>query len=268
MPPSTHYLNLLNLNPSTSLENEVFSQEDIQRELEMFTNSQFLDDNALFDGYDGFTQPALPLQNHGSSSHSVSPSADVKPGALRQVYPLPVAVNLPDVHDHLFNVPAQSVDFAPQLYSVPPSVVGTPQHVPLMPHSVAGSDDGRLKRKAEDHDEDEDAQYNGSGRTVEEEDKRRRNTAASARFRIKKKQREQALQESAKHMTEKCSTLENRVKELELENKWLRSLLKPVDAKQASSAMSALKGQVLSHVQAQAAARQEQQQQQQAQASK
>lgn len=58
-----------------------------------------------------------------------------------------------------------------------------------------------------------------------EEDKRRRNTAASARFRIKKKQREQALEKSAKEMSDKMSALENRINQLETENKWLKNLI-------------------------------------------
>lgn len=62
-------------------------------------------------------------------------------------------------------------------------------------------------------------------RVAAEEDKRRRNTAASARFRIKKKQREQALEKTAKEMTEKASRLETKVGQLEMENKWLKSLI-------------------------------------------
>ncbi|KAI8090241.1 uncharacterized protein B0P05DRAFT_329413 [Gilbertella persicaria] len=58
-----------------------------------------------------------------------------------------------------------------------------------------------------------------------EEEKRKRNTAASARFRIKKKQREQTMEKTVKEMAEKSTTLENRVKELELEIKFLRNLL-------------------------------------------
>lgn len=64
-----------------------------------------------------------------------------------------------------------------------------------------------------------------SSRMAAEEDKRRRNTAASARFRIKKKQREQALEKSAKEMTDKVTSLENKVSQLETENKWLKNLL-------------------------------------------
>lgn len=62
-------------------------------------------------------------------------------------------------------------------------------------------------------------------RFAAEEDKRRRNTAASARFRIKKKQREQQLEKTAKDMTDKVSSLESRVAQLEMENKWLKGLI-------------------------------------------
>jgi TolA-binding protein len=62
-------------------------------------------------------------------------------------------------------------------------------------------------------------------RMAAEEDKRRRNTAASARFRIKKKQREQALEKQAKEMTDKVTQLEGKVQQLEMENKWLKGLI-------------------------------------------
>ncbi|KAL9057022.1 MAG: hypothetical protein Q9162_002570 [Coniocarpon cinnabarinum] len=73
-----------------------------------------------------------------------------------------------------------------------------------------------------------------------EEDKRRRNTAASARFRVKKKQREQAMEQTAKEMTEKCNVLDSRVKELEKENKLLKGLLteKAIRAGKARAEMS------------------------------
>lgn len=58
-----------------------------------------------------------------------------------------------------------------------------------------------------------------------EEEKRRRNTAASARFRVKKKERELALEKTAKDMTERCAKLESKVQGLETENRWLRGLI-------------------------------------------
>lgn len=75
---------------------------------------------------------------------------------------------------------------------------------------------------------------NDESRQAAEEDKRRRNTAASARFRVKKKQKEQALEKSAKEMQEKMSSLENKISQLETENKWLKSLV--IEKKDTKSA--------------------------------
>jgi hypothetical protein len=72
---------------------------------------------------------------------------------------------------------------------------------------------------------DSEVGLDGEARVAAEEDKRRRNTAASARFRIKKKQREQALEKTSKEMTEKAAKLETKVQQLEMENKWLKGLI-------------------------------------------
>lgn len=69
------------------------------------------------------------------------------------------------------------------------------------------------------------ANFEDSSRIAAEEDKRRRNTAASARFRVKKKQREQALEKSAREMSDKVAALEGRIGQLETENKWLKNLV-------------------------------------------
>lgn len=79
-----------------------------------------------------------------------------------------------------------------------------------------------IKRKASSVEEEN---YEDASRLAAEEDKRRRNTAASARFRVKKKQREQALERSAKEMSDKVSALEGRINQLETENKWLKNLI-------------------------------------------
>ncbi|KAF7716834.1 Regulatory protein cys-3 [Penicillium ucsense] len=65
----------------------------------------------------------------------------------------------------------------------------------------------------------------GGVRVAAEEDRRRRNTAASARFRMKKKQREQVLERTVRETTEKNASLEARVAQLEMENRWLKNLL-------------------------------------------
>ena len=55
--------------------------------------------------------------------------------------------------------------------------------------------------------------------------KRIRNTAASARFRAKKKRREQSLERNATEKRETLQKLEQRIEELEAENKFLKGLI-------------------------------------------
>ncbi|QSS63781.1 MetR protein [Histoplasma capsulatum] len=64
-----------------------------------------------------------------------------------------------------------------------------------------------------------------AARLAQEEDKRRRNTAASARFRIKKKEREKNMERTVKDVTAKNATLEARITQLEMENRWLKNLI-------------------------------------------
>jgi hypothetical protein len=56
-------------------------------------------------------------------------------------------------------------------------------------------------------------------------DKRKRNTAASARFRIKKKLKEQQMDMELKRLSEKVVSLEKTLKQLNMENKCLKSLI-------------------------------------------
>jgi hypothetical protein len=111
---------------------------------------------------------------------------------------------------------------------MPPAPIQTSQQAPLSISSCASSPSTATpttgsKRKATSPAVAEN--YEEASRLAAEEDKRRRNTAASARFRIKKKQREQALEQSAKEMQDKVSLLECRINQLETENKWLKNLI-------------------------------------------
>ena len=73
------------------------------------------------------------------------------------------------------------------------------------------------------------------------EDKRRRNTAASARFRLKKKEREAALEGKAKELETKVTELERECEGLRRENGWLRGLVVGVTgAGQGSNASQGL----------------------------
>ena len=57
------------------------------------------------------------------------------------------------------------------------------------------------------------------------EDKRRRNTVASARFRLKKKEREAALEGKAKELETRVKKLERECEDLRRENEWLKGLV-------------------------------------------
>lgn len=57
------------------------------------------------------------------------------------------------------------------------------------------------------------------------EDKRRRNTAASARFRLKKKEREAALEKTSKELETRVTELERECEGLRRENGWLKGLV-------------------------------------------
>jgi hypothetical protein len=74
-----------------------------------------------------------------------------------------------------------------------------------------------------------------SSTQIKEQDpglKRIRNTAASARFRAKKKRKEQQLEQEARETQAALNKLENRVTELETENRWLKGLI--LDKSEAS----------------------------------
>jgi len=73
-------------------------------------------------------------------------------------------------------------------------------------------------------DPEEDEKLSGTPMTAAE-DKRRRNTAASARFRLKKKEREAALEKKAKELEVKVGELEKECEALRRENGWLKGLV-------------------------------------------
>ncbi|PSS00589.1 hypothetical protein BD289DRAFT_29635 [Coniella lustricola] len=102
------------------------------------------------------------------------------------------------------------------------------QHAAFSRHAVAqpGQPKGNEKRRGtEPQINARPLNIEEASRMAAEEDKRRRNTAASARFRVKKKQREQALEKSAKEMSDKMSQLESKISQLETENQWLKKLI-------------------------------------------
>lgn len=122
----------------------------------------------------------------------------------------------------------------PQQPHYPLSTTYAPQPNALSPLSY--DDSASKKRKVEEMSAGTPMQnLDEHARIHAEEDKRRRNTAASARFRVKKKQREQALEKTAKEMSDRVQQLEARIGQLETENTWLKSLITEKSAGKSSS---------------------------------
>lgn len=137
--------------------------------------------------------------DHFSSHTFTSPINTAFPDSLQTLQPSPHSVYPPLSHGHAFGQ-----------------------------HAVGQPKTGE-KRRATDappaHVHNRALSIEEASRVAAEEDKRRRNTAASARFRVKKKQREAALEKSAKEMNDKMSALESKISQLQTENQWLKKLL-------------------------------------------
>lgn len=138
-------------------------------------------------------------------------------GDFNNTYASPTLNNFPDSLGSL-----QPIQPNPQAVYPP-----VPQHAHQhnYPHHAASQSKAGERRATEPHVPNRSMTIEEVSRVAAEEDKRRRNTAASARFRVKKKQREQALEKSAKEMSDKVSALEQKISQLETENQWLKKLV-------------------------------------------
>lgn len=140
--------------------------------------------------------------------------------------PAPVGPAIP------VNMPALA-----QLLSLPPPT--SPQSQPSIPTSPASDTQGQLNKQpppapkrarvakspTDTSPANSPNEYNSTTPPNAAEDKRRRNTAASARFRLKKKEREAALEKRAKELEVKVSELEKECEGLRRENGWLKGLV-------------------------------------------
>ncbi|KAG7195110.1 uncharacterized protein KQ657_003631 [Scheffersomyces spartinae] len=73
------------------------------------------------------------------------------------------------------------------------------------------------------------------------EDKRKRNTAASARFRIKKKLKEQQMEQRTKELQDRVQLLEKKLRTLEMENRCLKSLVAQKSEKKSTDLVESIK---------------------------
>ncbi|KAM7199562.1 hypothetical protein V8F33_004373 [Rhypophila sp. PSN 637] len=214
------------------------SEEQLSKELDLFTNTAFFDIDAgqttdfqappvKPDSYEpaSATSDVSPVLDDFSTGNLDFLNSDFGYTDFSSNYTSPT---IPAFPEQLNLQPIQ-----PNPHTAYPSHVSPHQQPGYVPNAGAPVPPQRTgigeKRKAEQI-----GVTNSSGRILSleeqsrlaaEEDKRKRNTAASARFRVKKKQREQALEKSAKDMADKVTKLEERISLLETENRFLKSLV-------------------------------------------
>ncbi|KZT29164.1 hypothetical protein NEOLEDRAFT_1128750 [Neolentinus lepideus HHB14362 ss-1] len=152
-------------------------------------------------------------------------------GAPPQLTSAPPASSVPSLAQLLNLYSTQSAAaFPPQPYVTPASVpVSDDQSVPEQPQASEPTAKRSRTRKSSTATVSSDnfespAQQDGAPLSAAE-DKRRRNTAASARFRLKKKEREQALEKKAKELEIRVTELERECEGLRRENGWLKGLV-------------------------------------------
>jgi hypothetical protein len=197
-PNFSEYLNNLNT-LAPPYEEEQFNENlDINSDLAMFTNTDFTH----------FDIPAVP-----EDSNFDFDLGDNKPENFK--------------YEDLVSGSGTNTNFNPSLGDSP---ADTSQFYPgynasAFPAEGQGSGTQGAGRLGAEGTSSDNLSPEDKSRLAAEEDKRRRNTAASARFRVKKKQREQALERNVKEINDRNSKLEAKVTQLEMENKWLKDLI-------------------------------------------
>lgn len=99
------------------------------------------------------------------------------------------------------------------------------KQVLLSKAAILAAQAAELAAKKGETPEEEAARLAELNRIAAEDDKRRRNTAASARFRVKKKQRESALEDTVRELNGKLEKLEKELEATRVENNFLRELV-------------------------------------------
>ncbi|KAF2398987.1 hypothetical protein EJ06DRAFT_512014 [Trichodelitschia bisporula] len=192
----------------------------LEDELNLFATTEFFDfDMSEPLGGLNFDTPRTGQQQRQQTQSTIAPTTEQhhKPATETPLYPSQKMDDFLGGTSHLFHVSLQPQAQSQSVTSSLPRTNLTKSN-PTPNHVISrDAPPPRDKRKAASTEE--------ASRLAAEEDKRRRNTAASARFRIKKKEREKALETTAREMTEKASVLEARVQQLEMENKWLKGLI-------------------------------------------
>lgn len=228
-PNFSEYLSTLNTLTSP-YEREQYPPEelDLTQDLAMFTNTDFTH----------FDIPPLPEDgsfNFELNEHKSNPNVkyeDLLSGSesAQNYHPPNIDTSAAESSHYYstYNTPIQPAPAAgfnnADTHGSPSSSTTGPAHAPRRKGELVESNAMSPEEKS---------------RVAAEEDKRRRNTAASARFRVKKKQREQALERTVKDIQDRNAKLEAKVSQLEVENKWLKDLITEKNGMQSKEEMAA-----------------------------
>lgn len=218
-PNFSEFINNLNA-VSPSYDHEQFNADDINldEDLAMFTNTDFTH----------FDLPPVPdaSTSNFDADDNATANDSIQYEDLLAGMPSPSMLIDPAIHP----APSESVPIFPNynahIQPAPPAngFLVNPQP-PSSATSPANSPQNQPSKKRKADAPSPAVSAEEQSRLAAEEDKRRRNTAASARFRVKKKQREAALERTVKDVNDKNAQLQAKLNQLEMENKWLKNLI-------------------------------------------
>lgn len=207
-PNFSEYLSNLNTLNSPSEDDQFTEELGINQDIAMFTNTDFTH----------FDIPTIADDTNFNFDLGDNKPENVKYEDLLSGTDSRQAFNIPPIGDS----PIDGAAYFPS-YNTP--IQPAPAHGIAPADSPAQGTPGSSARRKQELTLAQSLSPEEKSRLAAEEDKRRRNTAASARFRVKKKQREQALEKDKREIQDKNAKLEAKVSQLEMENKWLKDLI-------------------------------------------
>ena len=257
-PSNLQGLNIVHPPQEFSDSQDLLAYPELSAQLDLWTNLTFDSDESYAQRHGDVKSSNTAEEDEGARSPLTGEKA-IRDGHINVVTPTNVVVNQPH---NPSNAAAQPLDlnsflaFAMERYGGQPSQLShlpplttsmaqllalpqgvspeyspTPRPSPNSEESFVPVKGGRTRKASittvdsPNYRDDSVGPSDATSNPLTAEDKRRRNTAASARFRLKKKEREAALEGKAKELETKVTELERECEGLRRENGWLRGLV-------------------------------------------
>lgn len=247
-PPNLQGLNIVQPTQSFDSQDLLSGQPfpDLSAQLDLWTNLSFTSDEPPVHHRNDFFQRNDDDEEEDTVLGAVGKAAAIQNGHVNVVTGTNVGNNLQpsfDFQSFLAGIQAEQQYSPAQQQQTQPGTGAIPSLAQLLalhaasypPQNAAESTSSPSERPTKRSrsrkasvsaiDSPEDAIDTSGNPLSVSEDKRRRNTAASARFRLKKKEREAALEGKAKELETRVSELERECEGLRRENGWLKGLV-------------------------------------------